>query len=77
MMRKLLVLTAVLALTTPTVGCHSWNGCKRGALFQPWTSNAIYDDPCTTGTTAVPGCDTCTEGAVPGTTTPPILPGPG
>jgi len=74
MMKKLLVLTAVVMLTASTVGCRcSW--FRRGALFPSTTSAVPVCDPCPPCDPCNP-CDPCAPGSY--TTSPPtILPGPG
>jgi hypothetical protein len=86
MMKKLLVLTAVTALTAGTVGCECCNWFRRGANL-PLATTVVPEtvcDPCYTVNPCDP-CDPCAPPALcdpgaPGayTTTPTtVLPGPG
>ena len=76
MMKKLLVLTAVVTLTVGTVGCKCCDWFRRGALF-PTTMVApevMCDpccpaDPCDPCGSAVP-CDPCAPGTY---STPPAI----
>lgn len=88
MMKKLLVLTAIVTLTASAIGCGLCDRFRRGALF-PTTTAVAPDvicnpcdpcDPCAAPAT----CDPCAPqsygtvpGAIPSTVPSPILPGPG
>lgn len=90
MMKKLLVLTAIVMLTAGTVGCNCCNWFRRGALFPTATMVApdVMCDPCCPADPCDPcgsgaSCDPCAPGpytTTPGTYSMPpatILPGPG
>ena len=78
MMRKLLIITVVVALTAGTVGCQcDW--FRRGSLFSSATPVAAEEmtlcDPCLPVDPCNP-CDPCAPGTY-GVTPSPVLPGPG
>jgi hypothetical protein len=92
MMKKLLVFTAVVALTAGTVGCNCCDWFRRGALFPTATTATVAPEgvgetyypanPCDPCTSAAP-CDPCAPGSyetmppVLNTTPSTVLPGPG
>ena len=65
-MKKLLILTAVLMLTSSTVGCQCCNWLCRGAAYNPGAPAVTYGNPC-------PPADPCDPCA---TAPPAIGPGP-
>lgn len=65
MMKKLLILTAVLMLTSSVVGCRCCNWLWRGAAYNPGAPAVTYSDPCP----PYNPCDPCATGV-------PITPGP-
>ena len=77
MMKKLLVLTAVVTLTVGTVGCKCCDWFRRGALF-PTTATMAPDvmcDPCCPANPCDPcgsaaPCDPCAPGTY---STPPAI----
>ena len=80
MMKRLLVLTAVVMLTAATLGCRcDW--FRRGALLPTATPDVTVCDPCPpcnpcSPCDPSPPCDPCAPGSY--TTSPSmILPGPG
>ncbi len=66
MMKKLLILTAVVMLASGTAGCRCCDWLWRGAAYNPYPSTPAYGDPCPTYNP----CDPCATGA------PAIIPGP-
>ena len=65
MMKKLLILTAVLMLTSSAVGCRCCDWLWRGAAYNPCAPAVTYSDPCP----PYNPCDPCATGA-------PVIPGP-
>ncbi|MHC4176947.1 MAG: hypothetical protein ACYSWU_05545 [Planctomycetota bacterium] len=57
-MKKLLILTAVLMLTSSAVGCRCCNWLWRGAAYNPCTPAVTYSDPCP----PYNPCDPCATG---------------
>jgi hypothetical protein len=65
-MKKLLILTAVLTLTSSAAGCRCCSWLWRGAAWNPYPPAATYSEPC-------PPSDPCDPCA----TAPPVIaPGP-
>jgi len=76
MMKKLLVLTAVVMLTASSIGCQQCSWFRRGALFPSSTPQMTVCDPCAVPCDPCNSCDPCAPGSY--TTMPStILPGPG
>jgi len=69
MMKKLLVLTAIVMLTAGTVGCRCCDWFRRGVLFPTTTTMApgVMSDPCCPANPCDPcgsaaPCDPCAPG---------------
>ncbi|MGD9128544.1 MAG: hypothetical protein PVH19_14295 [Planctomycetia bacterium] len=58
-MKRLFIITAILALTVSSVGCRSCRWLWRGA---PENEQPVMLNPCCPPQCAAP-CDTCTPGA--------------
>lgn len=70
MMKKLLVLTAIVMLTAGTVGCRCCDWFRRGALFPTSTvvGTEVLGDPCYSANPCDPcgsaaPCDPCAPGS--------------
>ena len=61
MMKKLLILTAVVMLTGSTVGCRCCNWMFRGA-YNPCPPQGAYGEPCAPSYNP---CDPCTTPGAP------------
>ena len=62
-MKKLLILTAVLMLTSSAVGCRCCDWLWRGAAYAPCAPAVSYGAPC-------PPADPCDPCAAPSVVTP-------
>ena len=81
MMKKLVVLTAVVMLTAGSIGCQQCSWFRRGALFPSSTPEVTVCDPCPPPCDPCCDpcntCDPCAPGSFTTTAPPTILPGPG
>lgn len=64
-MKRLFILTILLALTASVVGCKSCRGWWRGMFLDPCPPADACCDPCVPVITQPTGCTSCT--ATPGT----------